>query len=294
MIELGKIQTLYMVKRAYASQSYRSKMRNEKRESFGVYLNDDPSNKENGILLPKKQVPEDMEVGDPIEVFVYKDSEDRLIATTNTPMLTLGELAELKVVSLSSIGAFLDWGLEKDLFLPFKEQLTPVREGKSYLVTLYIDKSERLCASMKIYSSLSCESPYGKDDHVTGKIYDINENLGAFVAVDHKYHGMVPSKELHKKVYIGDEVQARVVRVREDGKLDLSLREKAHIQMDADCQLVMETIESYDGVLPFTDKANPAVIQRELGLSKNAFKRAVGRLLKQGRVQITPNGIRKI
>ncbi|MEE1313609.1 MAG: S1-like domain-containing RNA-binding protein [Lachnospiraceae bacterium] len=278
MIELGKIQTLYMVKRA----------------SFGVYLNDEPGNRENSILLPKKQVPSQMRTGDAIEVFVYKDSEDRLIATTNTPKLTLGEMAELEVVSLSSIGAFMDWGLEKDLFLPFKEQTQTVREGKKYLVTLYIDKSERLCASMKVYNMLSSDSPYQKDDHVTGKIYDMNENLGAFVAVENKYHGMIPIKDLHKKVYIGDEITARVVRVREDGKLDLSLREKAYLQMDADCELIMETIESYDGVLPFTDKANPAVIQRELGLSKNAFKRAVGRLLKQGRIQITPRGIRKI
>lgn len=278
MIELGKIQTLYMVKRA----------------SFGVYLNDEPGKREDSILLPKKQVPREMQMGDAIDVFVYKDSEDRLIATTNSPKLTLGELAELEVVSLSSIGAFMNWGLEKDLFLPFKEQTQTVREGKKYLVTLYVDKSQRLCASMKIYSILSSDSPYKKDDHVTGRIYDMNENLGAFVAVDDKYHGMIPMKELHKKLYIGDQVNARVVRAREDGKLDLSLREKAYLQMDADCQLIMETIESYDGVLPFTDKANPAVIQRELGLSKNAFKRGVGRLLKQGRIEITPRGIRKI
>ena len=278
MIELGKIQTLYMVKRA----------------SFGVYLNDEPGKREDSILLPKNQVPREMQMGDAIDVFVYKDSEDRLIATTNSPKLTMGELAELEVVSLSSIGAFMNWGLEKDLFLPFKEQTQTVREGKKYLVTLYVDKSQRLCASMKIYSILSSDSPYKKDDHVTGRIYDMNENLGAFVAVDDKYHGMIPMKELHKKLYIGDQVNARVVRVREDGKLDLSLREKAYLQMDADCQLIMETIESYDGVLPFTDKANPAVIQRELGLSKNAFKRGVGRLLKQGRIEITPRGIRKI
>lgn len=278
MIELGKIQTLYMVKQALV----------------GVYLNDEPGKLDGRILLPKRQVPEGMRVGDAIDVFVYKDSEDRPIATTHTPKLTLHGIAELKVVSLSSIGAFMDWGLEKDLFLPFKEQTQPVREGKSYLVTLYIDKSERLCASMKIYDALSCDSPYKKDDHITGTIYGMNENLGAFVAVENKYHGMIPNKEIHKKLYLGDTVTARVVRVREDGKLDLSLREQAYLQMDADCELVMDTIESYDGVLPFTDKANPEVIKRELGLSKNAFKRAVGRLLKQGKIEITPRGIRKL
>lgn len=278
MIELGKLQTLYMVKKA----------------SIGVYLNDEPGKLDGRILLPKKQVPKDMCNGDAIEVFVYKDSEDRPIATTQIPKLTLGGLAKLKVVSLSSIGAFLDWGLEKDLFLPFKEQTQTVREGKEYLVTLYIDKSERLCASMKIYDLLSTDSPYQKDDHVTGTIYNLNENFGAFVAVDQTYHGMIPSRELQTNLYVGDVVNARVIRVREDGKLDLSLREKAYLQMDADCELVMQTIESYDGVLPFTDKAKPAVIKRELGLSKNAFKRAVGRLLNQGKITITPHGIRKI
>jgi hypothetical protein len=278
MIELGKLQTLYMVKTS----------------TVGVYLNDEPNKLEGRILLPKKQVPEQMAKGDAIEVFVYKDSEDRPIATTNVPKLTLGEIAELEVVSLSSIGAFMNWGLEKDLFLPFKEQTIPVREGRTYLVTLYIDKSERLCASMKIYDALSTDSPYQKDDHVSGVVYGMNENLGAFIAVDQKYHGMIPIKELHQKLYIGDTVNARVIRVRNDGKMDLSLREKAYLQMDADCELVMKTIESYDGVLPFTDKASPAVIERELGLSKNAFKRAVGRLLKQGKIQINPTGIRKI
>lgn len=278
MIELGKLQTLYMVKKA----------------SIGVYLNDEPGKLDGRILLPKKQVPQDMRNGDAIEVFVYKDSEDRPIATTQIPKLTLGGLAKLEVVSLSSIGAFLDWGLEKDLFLPFKEQTQTVRKGKQYLVTLYIDKSERLCASMKIYDLLSTDSPYQKDDHVTGTIYNLNENFGAFVAVDQKYHGMIPSRELQTDLYVGDIVTARVIRVREDGKLDLSLREKAYLQMDADCELVIQTIESYDGVLPFTDKAKPAVIKRELGLSKNAFKRAVGRLLKQGKITITPHGIRKI
>ena len=278
MIELGKIQTLYMVKAS----------------NVGVYLNDEPGKLDGRILLPKKQVPKDMKHGDAIEVFVYKDSEDRPIATVNTPKLTLGQIASLEVVSLSSIGAFLDWGLEKDLFLPFKEQTSPLRQGKSCLVTLYIDKSSRLCASMKIYDALSTESPYNAEDHVTGTVYSINENFGAFVAVDNKYNGMIPMKEIHQKLYIGESITARVVQVREEGKLNLSLREKAHLQMDADCQLVLETIDSYDGVLPFNDRAKPAVIERELGLSKNAFKRAVGRLLKQGKIQINDSSIRKL
>ncbi|MCQ2491515.1 MAG: S1-like domain-containing RNA-binding protein [Lachnospiraceae bacterium] len=278
MIELGKVQTLYMVKGT----------------DHGIYLNDAPGKKDGSILLPKKMVPDQMRMADAIEVFVYKDSEDRPIATTTTPKLVLGEVAKLRCLSLSSIGAFMDWGLEKDLFLPFKEQTMTVREGKEYLCTLYIDKSERLCASMRVYDLLSTDSPYKVDDHVKGTITSINEELGVFVAVDNKYNGMIPMKEVHKKFYAGDEINARVARVRPDGKLDLSLREKAYIQMDADCILVMDTIDSYDGVLPFTDKAAPAVIKRELGISKNAFKRAVGRLLKQGKIEITQTSIRRI
>ena len=278
MIELGKVQTLYMVKRT----------------DHGIYLNDAPGKKDDSILLPKKMVPAEMRMSDAIEVFVYKDSEDRPIATTAMPALTVGEVAMLRCVSLSSIGAFMDWGLEKDLFLPFKEQTETVREGKSYLCTLYIDKSERLAASMRVYDILSTDSPYKKEDHVSGTVISINEDLGVFVAVDNKYSGMIPMKEVHKTFHVGDQLQARIVRVREDGKLDLSLREKSYIQMDADCLLVMNTIDSYDGVLPFTDKASPAIIQRELGLSKNAFKRAVGRLLKQGKIEITKTSIRRL
>ena len=135
---------------------------------FGVYLGSD----EERVLLPKKQVPEEIEVGDPIEVFLYKDSSDRMIATTNEPKLTLGELAVLTVADVGRMGAFLDWGLEKDLFLPFKEQTEKVEKGDQCLVSLYIDKSERLCATMKIYHLLRTDSPYKKDDTVRGTIYE--------------------------------------------------------------------------------------------------------------------------
>lgn len=276
MVELGKKQVLTIVKQT----------------DFGVYLNEGDQDNESSILLPKKQVPKGAQRGDKIEVFIYRDSSDRLIATTNEPKLTLGECAMLEVIEVGKIGAFLNWGLEKDLLLPYREQTGKVYAGKKYLVCLYEDKSHRLCATMKLYHRLSTEHHYKVDDHVEGTVYEINEKFGAYVAVDNKYTALIPKRELHKPVRISETIQARVSKVHPDGKLDLSFSEKAYLQMDVDAQLVLDTIESYDGVLPFTDKARPEVIERELGLSKNAFKRAVGRLLKQGRIEIAQQCIR--
>lgn len=277
MIELGKKQKLIV----------------NKEVDFGVYLGEYQDD-ENRVLLPKKQVPAGTKPGDEIEVFVYKDSKDRIISTTAEPKLQMGQVAMLKVAEVGSIGAFLDWGLEKDLLLPFKEQTRRVHQGEEHLVTLYVDKSKRLCATMKIYEYLRKDSPYTKDDKVMGTIYEISEEFGAFVAVDNIYSGLIPVKEMFGKLDVGNSVEARVVSVKEDGKLDLSLREKAYLQMDADAEAVMKVIEEYDGVLPFNDKVSPQIIKQEFNLSKNAFKRAVGRLLKEGRVEITETNIRKM
>jgi predicted RNA-binding protein (virulence factor B family) len=278
MIELGKMQTLVV----------------QRVKEFGVYLGEDADG-EVSVLLPKKQVPEKTGPGDRIDVFIYKDSEDRLIATTAEPKLKEGETAVLNVKEVGKIGAFLDMGLEKDLLLPFKEQTHKVRQGEQVLVALYIDKSKRLAATMRVYSHMSNQSPYKKDDQVTGIIYEINETLGAFVAVDNKFYGLIPQKEVFENYREGDEVTARVTKVREDGKLDLSPRQKAHIQMDTDSDRVLEIIETqFEGSLPFTDKADPEIIKREFSMSKNAFKRAIGHLLKEGKVKITENKIEKI
>lgn len=278
MIELGKMQILKVLRI----------------KDFGVYLGEQMDD-EASVLLPKKQVPAEVKEGDEVRVFIYKDSEDRLIATTGTPRLQVGETAVLEVKEISKIGAFLDMGLEKDLLLPFKEQTRKLRQGERCLVTLYVDKSKRLAATMKVYSHMSNESPYEKDSYVTGTIYEIKENLGAFVAVDNKYFGLIPQQELYGNYGEGDEVKARVVKVRDDGKLDLSPREKAHVQMDADSMMVLKVMEEdFGGVLPFTDKADPDIIKREFHLSKNAFKRAVGHLLKDGKVKITDKTIERV
>ena len=222
------------------------------------------------------------------EVFLYKDSSDRMIATTNEPKITLGQLAVLTVADVGRMGAFLDWGLEKDLFLPFKEQTEKVEKGDRCLVSLYVDKSERLCATMKIYHLLQTDSPYKKDDIVTGTVYEVNRDLGAFVAVDNLYSALIPKREMYGRMYPGQEIEARVAAVKEDGKL---VRGKIPEQMDKDAELILECIETCGGKLPFTDKADPERIKAEMGMSKAAFKRAVGRLLKQKKIVIKEDGI---
>lgn len=265
----------------------RQMLRVVKLVDFGVYL----GSEEEKVLLPKKQVPEGTRIGDELEVFLYKDSSDRLIATTAEPALTLGGLAALTVADTGRVGAFLEWGLEKDLLLPFKEQTAKVEKGDKVLVALYVDKSRRLCATMKVYDRLQKDSPYKKDDHVSGTVYEFSDNFGVFVAVDNRYSALIPKREAFGSLKVGDKVQARVVKVHEDGKLDLSIREKAFIQMDADAAAIVRRMEEYGGELPFTDKAEPELIQKEFGLSKNAFKRAVGRLLKEGKVEISKSSI---
>lgn len=253
-----------------------------KKVDFGVYLGSD----EERVLLPKKQVPEGIEAGDPIEVFLYKDSSDRMIATTKEPKITLGQLAVLEVVDVGRIGAFLDWGLEKDLLLPFKEQTSKVEKGDRCLVSLYIDKSGRLCATMKVYPLLRTDSSYKKDDTVNGTVYEISRDFGVFVAVDNKFSALIPKREVYGRMYVGQQIEARVAAVKADGKLDLSVRSRIPEQMDADAQKIMERLEKSGGVLPFTDKADPERIRDEFGMSKAAFKRAVGRLMKQGKIRI--------
>lgn len=252
---------------------------------FGVYLGSD----EERVLLPKKQVPEGIEAGDPVEVFLYKDSSDRMIATTKEPKITLGQLAVLEVADVGRIGAFLDWGLEKDLLLPFKEQTVKVEKGDRCLVSLYVDKSGRLCATMKVYPLLQTDSPYKKNDMVRGTVYEISREFGVFVAVDNKYSALIPRREVYGRMFIGQQIEARVTDVKADGKLDLSVRGRIPEQMDEDARIIMERISKNGGFLPFTDKAEPERIKAEFGMSKAAFKRAVGRLLKQGRITIDEN-----
>ena len=260
---------------------------------IGCYLGDHYDSRAQDVLLPAKWMPNGTQIGDKIEVFVYKDSEDRPIATTMEPALTLGQTAVLRVVDTTRIGAFLDWGLEKDLLLPFHEQNGRLHEGDECLVTLYIDKSERLCASMKkVYHALSTDTPYVKDDVVDGFIYEISDEYGAYVAVDGKYSARIAPQEIRGALSAGRRITARVARVLPDGKMDLTLQKKVADQMTDDAEAVLSEIRARGGSLPFTDKADAEVIREAFGMSKNAFKRAVGRLLKQGKIAIDTDQIR--
>ena len=277
MIELGRMQKLEV----------------KRDTSVGVFLNVENSKKsDKDVLLPKKEVPEGTEVGDILEVFIYRDFKERLIATIRRPKVVLGEVGLLKVVDITKIGAFLDWGLEKDLFLPFKEQSMKLEKGREYLIGVYIDKSDRLCGTMKIKDFLESDSPYKEGDWVKGTIYSINDEFGAFVAVDNKYEGLIPKKELIGVYVPGEVVDLRVTHVKEDGKLDLSLRDKFYIEIEDDAEYILNKAQEKGGVLMLNDNSSPKDIKKELNMSKSAFKRAVGRLLKEDKIEFIENGIK--
>ena len=271
----------------------KQRLRVVRKTDFGIYLAAREGDRDM-VLLPAKEVPQGTSPGDEMEVFVYRDSKDRPIATTRTPRILLGQAGVLTVKEVGRIGAFLDWGLEKDRFLPYKEMTKKVKAGDEILVRVYLDKSGRLCASMKgLYDLLSTASPYRVGDEVTGRVYEFGHDLGIFIAVDDKYSAMIPRHEDVSGLTIGQRISARVTNVKEDGKLDITIRQKAYLQMDEDAKALLELLDSYAGVFPFTEKASPEVILRETGLSKNAFKRAIGRLYRERLVEINDGKIRK-
>lgn len=274
MIEVGKIQKLEVVKIS----------------PKGVYLSD--GNSRESAFLGKKEVPNGTKVKDRLEVFVYVDSNDKLVATKVKPKLTVGEIGLLRVVSTSKIGAFLDWGVDKDLFLPFKEQAVRVEKGRTYLVGVYIDKSNRPCATMQIKNLLSTNSPYKENDKTVGTIYSMNPDMGAFVAVDNLYDGLIPKNEIYGVFRLGDQVDIRITKVREDGRLYLSLRSKSYKQIDKDAEIILNKMKKNRGELNLNDDSSPKRIREELNMSKSAFKRAVGRLLKEEKIEFFNGGIR--
>ncbi|MBR4341432.1 MAG: RNA-binding protein [Lachnospiraceae bacterium] len=245
------------------------------------------------ILLPKNEFAEKTpDKGSLINAFLYHDSEDRPIATLKTPLLTIGKLAVLKCKQASSIGAFLDWGLMKDLFLPFKEQTAKVKADEDVLVTLYTDKSSRLCASMKVYKLLRTDSEYEPGDNVEALIYELSTEHGAYAAVDNIFSAMIPRRELMRDVRVGERLKLRVARVLPDGKLELSMREPGYLQIKEDCDKIYEELQkSPNGFLPYHDKTASLVLKTKFNMSKNSFKRAIGHLYKEGLITIQENGI---
>ena len=246
------------------------------------------------ILLPKKEVQETEKIGDEIEVFVYKDNQARFVATRKIPKISLGKLETLEVMDISKIGAFLDWGLEKELFLPFKEQSMKLEKGRKYLVALYIDKSERLCATMKIRDYLTSDSPYKEGEWVEGIIYSIHKDYGAFVAVDKKYDAMIENKDIVGVLEIGEPINFRISKVKKDGRLNLVLKNLSHIEINDNADILFNIIKDRGGFLDLNDKSDPDKIKDICGMSKSSFKKAVGRLLKNEKVKFEGNGIKLI
>lgn len=292
MIQLGKIQTLKVLRNTSIGAYL-----GEEREVTDAFSRKNTTNnaslEQTEILLPKNQIITPLEIGSNLSVFIYKDSEDRPIATLIKPALELGKIAALKVKEITNIGAFLDWNLPKDLLLPFREQTSKVKEKDTVLVALYIDKSQRLCATMKLYHYLITNSPYQKNDSIQGHVYELSESYGAFVAIDSIYSGLIPKKELHVPLMVGENILGRVMQVLEDGKLTLSLREVSYVQIEKDSAWILSKLQEAGGFLPFHDKSDPEIIKTNFQLSKNAFKRAIGYLMKEGKLVILENGIQK-
>lgn len=259
----------------------------------GAYLVDpNGTDDTDSVLLPRSEVPSEVEAGSVLNVFIYKDSEDRITATLIKPELTLGEIKRLEVADVTKIGAFMKWGLKKDLLLPYSEQTKEVRSGRKYLVALYVDKSGRLCATMKFSKHFDRQPPYNQNDIVDCYVYDVSETLGAFVIVDNKYEGLIlKSALMQENIKIGDTTEARVSRIRPDGRLDLSQLQSVKQRMDDDSEKIWNALGDAAGRLPFNDKTDPELIKEEFGMSKRAFKRAIGQLLKSGKISITDDGI---
>lgn len=247
----------------------------------GLYFADKDKNE---VLLPKNEVESNMEIGDVCELFIYKDSEDRLIATKKEPFIHLGELKRLRVIQVTKIGAFLDWGLSKDLFLPFKEQTELVVKNASYLVGLYVDKSGRLCATMRVYKYLENKKDYKLGQEISGTVYKVNKDTGALIALEDKFFGFIPKQEMVGRIEVGDNLSVRIVYKRADGKFNVSMRKPINEKMDDDAKKLLRLMREFDGELIVTEKDTPEKIQRICGMSKSEFKRAVGRLLKDKKI----------
>lgn len=276
MIKIGKRQTLTIVNFT----------------KHGAYLDAGTEEPRDNILLPNNELEErDLHEGDEVEVLIYRDSEDRMTATFRKTEALVGTLAKLEVVDINpALGAFLNWGLNKDVLLPNGQQNIKVQKGETHLVGLYEDSKGRVSATMKIYNFLLPCKDYEKNDMVTGTVYNINPEVGVFVAVDDRYFGLIPISEVFRPFEVGEEVEARVIRVREDGKLDLALRALKIQQMDKDAEFILEKMNLLKENFRFSDSSTPEEIKDFFDMSKKAFKRAVGNLLKNGLIEKTEKG----
>lgn len=255
-----------------------------KQVDFGVFLD---GGIEGEVLLPAKSVPEGCKVGDKLEVFLYLDSEERLIATTERPYAKVGDFAYLEVAWTNRFGAFLKWGLLKDLFVPFKEQKTPMEIGKSYMVYVMVDRqSYRVMATAKVEHHLSKEPvPYAAGDEVSVLVWT-KTDLGYKVIIDNKYAGLVYDSDIFSRIQPGMRMQAYIKQVREDGKVDVTLQPSGIGYAEDFSDTLLRKIAEAGGRMPFGDKSPAEDIYREFGVSKKVFKKAAGMLYKSRKIRI--------
>ncbi|MBM7072669.1 GntR family transcriptional regulator [Shewanella sp. 202IG2-18] len=273
MIELGKYSTLEVVKLV----------------DFGAYLNAGDFGQ---VLLPKKYVPEDTDVGNELKVFLYLDSKDLLIATTQRPRSQVGQFSYLKAIATNKVGAFLDWGLDKDLLLPFAEQNKRVEEGRSYVVYTYINHiDERIVASMKIDKFLDQIEPDYEEGQEVKLLIAGKSDLGYKAIIEDQHWGLVFYNDIFQDIKIGKKVTGYIKRVREDGKIDLTLQKADNQSFDKHTNSVLIKIKQADGFLPLGDKSDPELIYKEFGFSKKIYKKAIGSLFKAKLITIEKDGI---
>lgn len=277
MVEIGKTNSLKVIKEV----------------DFGLYL--DGGEKYGEILIPKRYVPADTEVDHYLDVFVYLDSEDRIIATTDLPFAEVGDFAYLKCIGVTGIGAFLDWGLVKDLFVPFREQAHPMSEGLSYFVRIYLDEeTERIVASSKTNQFLD-NSPH---DFEVGQEVDLiigtRSDLGVRVVVNEKYSGLIYHNEIFTTIKPGQKIKGYVQKIREDEKLDISLQPAGYEKVDAIAQNILDKLAKRGGYIEAGDKSSPETIKHVFGISKKVFKKAIGALYRNQQITIEEEGIRLV
>ncbi len=262
----------------------------DRMKEAGAFLNDGKQ----GLLLPKRFVPKGTRVGDELTVFVYHDSDDRLIATTQQPKAVVGDIALLKVVGNSPHGAFLDWGLMKDLFVPKSKQISPMRLGGEYLVQLYIDEQTgRIAASQYLEHLLSNEELTVKEKEVVQLIVYRKTDLGYVMIINNKHIGLLHFNEVFQELEVGDQLEGYIKTIRPDQKIDLTLGKPGYQRVEDESSKILRLLQEHNGYLPYHDKSDPDEIYSFFGMSKKAFKMAVGKLYKERKIELTTTGIRQ-
>lgn len=274
MVEIGKFNTLTVVKLV----------------DFGIYLDGEERGE---ILMPKEYVPDNCSPDDEVKAFIYFDSEDRIVATTEQPNVQVGEFAYMKVVAVSQVGAFLDWGLRKDLLVPFREQREPMAEGRSYLVYAYVDKaSDRIVASTKIDKYLDQVFPEYEQGQEVTLLVARKTDLGYSVIIDNAHWGLIYDNEVFQTLKIGQKLKGYIKEVREDEKIDVSLQPSGYGKIDGLSKAILDKVKDNGGVLDISDKSAPEEIYNLFGCSKKNYKKAIGALFKQGYIEIGDTEIR--